>query len=149
MIIYADTSFLFGLYVSDTHSPRAVAWRRQMVEPLLISLLSELELINAVALAAFQKRVRTDDADVIYRLIEADVENDALARVDVDWTSAFARADELARTLTRSCGSRSLDVLQVAIALSLEADIFLSFDVRQRTVAMRAGLDVQPSSTPP
>jgi hypothetical protein len=41
-------------------------------------------------------------------------------------------------------GVRSLDILHVAIAMSLGARTFLSFDDRQRALATRAGLTVVP-----
>lgn len=151
MICYADTSFLFALFVSDAHSRSAVALRSRIVGVLRISLLGELELINAICLAVFQKRVSAEDADTIYKLIDEDVQTGALKKVDVDWRAAFAAADKLARTFTRSGGSRSLDVLQVAIASTIGADTFLSFDLRQRALAMNAGLKLEPAelSNPP
>jgi hypothetical protein len=50
---------------------------------------------------------------------------------------------------TRTLGSRTLDILQVAIALELDAEVFFTFDKDQATLAKRAGLAVRPRRCPP
>lgn len=58
---------------------------------------------------------------------------------------AYARAEQLARRHTSKLGTRSLDILQVATALVLKPDVFLTFDERQRRLAKAERLRVLPS----
>ena len=55
-----------------------------------------------------------------------------------------AGADRLRAEYTPVLGVRSLDILHVAIALSLHAKTFLTFDDRQRALAVQAGLIIVP-----
>jgi len=54
------------------------------------------------------------------------------------------RADDLSKRHTITDGHRSLDILHVATALQLEAEVFLTFDERQRKLAHAEGLKVKP-----
>ena len=57
MKIYADTSVLFSLYVTDANSPRADAWRQSNPVPLDFTGFHRVELRNALGLAVFQQRL--------------------------------------------------------------------------------------------
>jgi hypothetical protein len=52
--IYADTSVLFSLYVTDANSPRADAWRQANPVPLGFNGFHRIELRNELSLAVFQ-----------------------------------------------------------------------------------------------
>lgn len=52
----------------------------------------------------------------------------------------YATAAELALAHTHSHGVRTLDLLHLAAALELKAEVFLSFDRRQRALAKAVGL---------
>jgi predicted nucleic acid-binding protein len=56
----------------------------------------------------------------------------------------FQRAEDLSGRHTLKGGHRSFDVIHVATALTLEATQFLTFDERQRQLAMAEGLEVKP-----
>ncbi len=47
---------------------------------------------------------------------------------------------------TMELGCRTLDVLHVACAIQLSPEVFVSFDSRQRALAERVGLRVQPEA---
>jgi predicted nucleic acid-binding protein len=53
-------------------------------------------------------------------------------------------AEDLGATHAERLGVRSIDLLHVALALTLKATDFLTFDTRQATVAKAAGLKVRP-----
>ncbi len=55
---------------------------------------------------------------------------------------AFPVAAALSRRHSASVGTRSMDILHVAAAKALRADEFISFDSRQRVLAMTLGLKV-------
>jgi len=67
-----------------------------------------------------------------------------LIHLPVEWTNVLRRADELSEMYSTRHGQRTIDLLHVAIALEARANIFLSFDQRQRKLARAAGLRVKP-----
>ncbi len=142
MIGYADTSFLVSLYLPDVNSPAARAAMKSQPQ-LYLTPLHELEFINAVELAVFRHLIRRSDAKAVLRDFEQ------------DWGSVFAltpmpqesysRAQRLARRHSPTLGTRSLDILQVAVALILKPGAFYTFDERQRKLARAERLRVLPS----
>jgi hypothetical protein len=54
--VYADTSFIVSLYLRDANSNVATARMIEIVPPLLLSSLGELELTNALQLYVFRKK---------------------------------------------------------------------------------------------
>jgi predicted nucleic acid-binding protein len=142
--LYADTSFLFSLYVADVNSLRALAHRAALTEPLPFSSLNRLELRNAIELAVFRGRLSAAKSILVWRNVEADLQSGALAAAPVDWPSAYRRAESMTAAFTSTLGCRSLDVLQVAAALMLGANELLAFDHRQAALAQSAGLVVRP-----
>jgi hypothetical protein len=60
--------------------------------------------------------------------------------------TVFDTAKRVSLKHTAGIGSRSLDVLHVAAALVMKAEILLSFDDNQRKLAKAAGLRVAPAT---
>ncbi len=58
MSTYADTSFIFSLYVPDSNSAEAVRRVDRLPLPVSITPLGELELVNALQLRVFHKELR-------------------------------------------------------------------------------------------
>jgi len=54
----------------------------------------------------------------------------------------FTRASQLASKWTARLGTRGLDILHVAAAITLRTDTFHTFDDRQQKLAKAAGLVV-------
>ena len=100
-----------------------------------------LELQNALGLAVFQKRITEDQSLQAWRDAQNDLENGRLISRSLNWQAAFRLARDLAKTETPQIGARSLDVLHVAAALLIGASDFLTFDHRQRSLAIREGLN--------
>jgi len=142
MSFYADTSFLFSYYASDTHSTRSDAWRQLHAEPLPFTVLHRLELRNAFELAVFQNRLTAKEAGELWAQVEADLSAGLLDTPSVSLPDLFHRSDALARDHTAQTGARSLDILHVATAQVLVADESVTFDVRQAALANRLGLRV-------
>jgi predicted nucleic acid-binding protein len=112
-------------------------------EPLLLTPLVELEVVNALHLRVFRKEMASQQAADSTR----DFDNDLRAGVYQLRSlpeSAFERARQLARQLTARLGTRSADLLHVAAALELGASGFFSFDRLQRKMAEAAGLTLNP-----
>ncbi len=141
MIGYADTSFLVSLYLPDIHSP--AAWAAMKSRPhLVLTPLHELELVNAIQLAVFRKLISRAQARSVLRDFEQD-RSGVFALIPMPIES-YARAEQMARRHTSKLGTRSLDILQVAAALALKSDAFLTFDDRQRRLAKAERLRVLP-----
>ncbi len=73
-----------------------------------------------------------------------DIRAGRLVKTTVNWRLAFRIASHLSERHSAWVGTRSLDVLHVAVARSLRAAEFVSFDLRQRSLAAAIGLVVQP-----
>lgn len=143
MIAYADTSFLASLYGTDANSQQAVQQIQSLRPTFLITPFGELEFITAFEALAFRKLLSGPEADASMQAFRADLAMGVLVRKPVP-QSAFARAILLSKLYTRTLGSRTLDILQVAIALELDAEVFFTFDKDQAKLAKRAGLTVRP-----
>ena len=144
MKIYADTSVLFSLYITDANSPKADAWRQANPFPLDFTGFHRIELRNALSLAVFQQRLTSVEVQAAWREVQQDLAAGLLATNPDLWEKLLREAESLAELHTPTIGSRSLDILHVAAALASGATEFCTFDTRQGKLARRAGLRVQP-----
>ena len=144
MSAYADTSFLFSLYVQQSHSAAAAEYMAQAGEPVLVTSFSRFELCNAIRLCVFRKLIERRLATEDLKLIARDIANGVLALSPCDWTAVHEQAERLSREYTMAKGHRGMDLLHVASALTLGAGDFLTFDQNQAQLAVNAGLAVKP-----
>ncbi|MFH1984324.1 MAG: type II toxin-antitoxin system VapC family toxin [Pseudomonadota bacterium] len=142
-MIYLDTSVIVKLYFRETFSREAAAWLRATNEAIPLTLFHELEFLNAIALKRFRDEISEDDAARVRELMEKHKTTGIYFRPQVEWTDVFNRAIELSVRHSKAFGSRSLDILHVAVALSTEARRFITLDERQSGLAASAGLDVR------
>jgi predicted nucleic acid-binding protein len=138
---YADTSFLFSLYVLDANSPYAASRMRRMPLPLIVTTFGELELANALQLRLFRRELPTTKTRAAYAAFRDDVSAGILAIKPMP-AEVFAAARLLAQKWTKRFGTRTLDIIHVASALALEAESFHTFDDRQRRLARAVKLTV-------
>ena len=141
MIVYADTSFLFSLYVPDANSSAAAAIIKRIRPPLLATDFAEFELTNALNKRIFRKELRASEEQAVLLSFSMDV-HAGLIRILPISAATFAHARRIARTQTRLLGTRSLDVLHVASALALRVGSFCTFDKNQARLAGALGLRV-------
>ncbi len=144
MVIYADTSFLFSLYGNDANSPQARTIGDTLKVPLLFTPLHRHELRNAFRLAVFRKVLTPARCQAVLAEIEVDTRAGVLAETPIAWGEVFAEAEALSAAHTVVIGTRATDVLHVAAATSLGVTQFLTFDVKQRALARKAGLQASP-----
>lgn len=144
MVAYPDPSFLVSLYAPDVHSTRASAWMRTAALPLPFTPLHRHELRNAIRLAVFRKEITREQQAAAFHEMEADLGGGFLAHRPLAWTDALREAERLGAAHTETLGVRGMDLLHVAVALTLGAKQFLSFDVRQCRLAAAEGLHVKP-----
>ena len=143
MSAYADTSFLYSLYVQQVHSAAAGNYIASS-GPLPITSLNRFELCNAIRLSLFRKLIDRRTAAVDLTLINKDISAGVLTLVPCDWASVHAQAERLSSKRTVKAGHRAMDLLHVASALALGASHFLTFDQNQARLATVSGLAVKP-----
>jgi uncharacterized protein len=141
LIVYADTSFLFSLYISDENSIAAVALMNKFEAQLLTTDFGEFEFTNAVSWRVFRKQILIGEQRAVLEAFTKDVEAGIIRIMPIP-SAAFARARQIAQTQTPALGNRALDVLHVAAALVLKARAFYTFDSKQTTLASALGLRV-------
>ncbi len=112
---------------------------REIAPPLMLSSLGELELTNALQLYLFRGKIDDSDLRGALAALRADVESGGLAIKPMS-EAMYMEARRLSARWSAKLGTRSLDILQVAAAIVLEADNFHTFDDRQKKLAKAAGL---------
>lgn len=141
---YPDSSFLVSLLCKDSNSRKATAYMARTVETLVFSPLHRIEVRNALRIAATRELITENDQRSAFRQMDEDLREGLLIHTPVEWTNVLRRADELSEKHAAVNGQRTIDLLHVALALECGAKTFLSFDSRQRGLAMAAGLNVKP-----
>ena len=139
---YVDPSALRSLYVHDERSARFCAWRRRLGGCLPITRFGRAEFVNSVHLAVHRRDIDERLARAAVADLDTDVREGRLAIVDVLWRRTLDLAAELSTQHTGVLGTRTLDVLHVATAVTLEVKRFVSYDGRQAALAKAAGLRV-------
>ncbi len=131
------------MYGSDVNSIRAVRLIETLRPALVITPFSELELLTAFEASVFRKLLSEAEAESSLHGFRSDIATGVLVRQPIG-PGCFSRATSISKLHTKVSGSRTLDILQVAIALDLEAEVFFTFDKDQAKLARRAGLAVRP-----
>jgi len=149
---YADSSFILRLVTGEADSPQAIAEYRRLDSPKLFYLpLHALEVRNAILQRAFHQRRSiasrqrqhvARERDAALARLEHLVARRALLDVALDMDAAITRAANLSTAHTERLGARSIDLLHVAGALTLESELFLTTDSRQAQLAKAEGLKV-------
>jgi hypothetical protein len=103
--------------------------------------MSAAELLKQVR--ALPRRERQKFLQSVLTLEEAPARSNRKKK-RVKWPAALRIAASLSDHHSAVVGTRSLDILHVAAAKLLHTDEFVSFDIRQRTLAAAAGLKVGP-----
>lgn len=141
MVLYADTSFLISLYLSDAHTSRVVAIAANVEFPFVVTPLIELEFTNSLKLSVFRKVLAASQAESVLAHFNQDI-TDGFLRPGPLPTVTFEKALQMAAKHTGQLGTRMIDVLHVASALTLSARRFYTFDTNQVKLARVAGLTV-------
>ena len=138
---YFDTSCLVALYVPNNHTAAALRLRlRTGRQPILFTPLHRLELRTTVRQCAYGGLIKESDARRILRHVEEDLDDGTLIHEPVDWTESLRQAEAVGERLAWTKPCRSLDLWHVAVALEIQAGIFVTFDRDQFALAQAAGL---------
>jgi predicted nucleic acid-binding protein len=141
-VLYVDTSVIVKLYFKEAYSRDTSNWLKANDEAIPLTSFHELELINAIQLKKFRNEITPDQTRLIISRLEEHEMSGIYYRPQLDWSAIFIQAIDLSKKHSAIIGSRSLDILHVASALSINADRFLTFDERQIRLAELAGLKI-------
>lgn len=139
---YYDTGLLLKLYSNerDSEAVRKYVVRRR--EALVFTPMHHAECVSALRLKCFRGEAAEEEVAGALRDIDSDVAAGVLRVVPVDWDAAWQRCRILSDAHAASTGCRTLDVLHVACALLLGADLLVTGDSRQAALGCKAGLRV-------
>jgi predicted nucleic acid-binding protein len=136
---YADTSFLVSLYTPDANSNLAAEIMERVDLPLFLTAFGEVELANAFELRLYRREVNAIQIKAASKDVLEDIESRVFV-LKAFSPAIFERSKLLIQRHSRELGVRTLDLMHVASALVLEADIFYSFNLDQRKLALAVGL---------
>jgi predicted nucleic acid-binding protein len=140
--IYVDPSALCRLYLHQNGSREMVGFRCRIEGAFPVTHHGRVEVVNAIALAAFRKEITKEKAMEAWDLLDSEFATGGLRQTDILWRAALNRAADLSREHCATIGARALDVLHVSCALELGLQKFVTFDARQKKLAVAAGLKV-------
>jgi predicted nucleic acid-binding protein len=136
--IYADSSFLVSLYVTDQHS--SLSRQRVLTAPgLWLTPLHRAEWAHAIGQHVFRGILSSSQANQLHHQLEDDESTGVWVQVGIPENALEVCAD-LGRRYGPKLGIRTLDSLHVAVALELQAGGFWTFDDRQLKLAKAVGL---------
>lgn len=142
-MIYIDTSVIVKLYIKEDYSREASDWLKANNEAIPLTRLHELEFINAIQLKKFRDEIPAEEADQIISKLDEHEKKGIYFRPLLDWSAVFNNAINISKKHTSITGSRSLDILHVAAALTISTDGFLTLDEKQALLAANAGLKIE------
>jgi predicted nucleic acid-binding protein len=131
---YADTSFLISVYTPDANSHLAVDVMHRAQLPLFLTAFGEIELLNALQLRLFRRELTALEVKEAHSAIRRHIDSQVYVLKPFS-PAIFEKAKQITQRRTRELGVRTLDLLHVASALVLEAEVFYSFDIDQRKLA--------------
>ena len=144
MSAYADTSFLLSYFGQDAKTLLAHEYVSGWTEPPRIAWTPFGEFRNAARALVFSGKLDLAGLAAIEARVREDLRGDILTRRTLPAVSHYRTAETISAAHTIRLGVRTLDLLHIAAAQTLEARKFLSFDLRQREFAVRCGLHVLP-----
>jgi predicted nucleic acid-binding protein len=150
MIAFADTSVLCALLHEQSTTLESEALFAELGAPLSLSTLVAFEFRQSARLQSFRfasDRTQGWPAGETERMLaqfDANLAAGAFVHAAVDWPEVHALAEQYSRAHTLQRGHRTLDVLHVATAAHLKADLFCTVDRLQAELARSAGLKVRP-----
>jgi predicted nucleic acid-binding protein len=141
---YADTSWWLALRCrSDAHHLAAASlFTEEPLADVLWTPWQRVEVFNAFIQAERTGLLAAGEGRQIVRLIGREVRLGYWPHREFSWTDAVRRACQLAKQHGPELPIRGMDLFHVAVALTVRAPVFLSFDKDQNAFAQAAGLTV-------
>lgn len=112
--------------------------------PYLLTPLQQIEVRTALCLKIFRKEITPAEMQASLVAFEEDISSGRWKTPEYSEASVWKFARDLSDRHAATIGCRTLDLLHVAVALSLGVKTFVTFDERQHAVAKLEGLIVKP-----
>jgi predicted nucleic acid-binding protein len=138
-----DTGVIVKLYIKEAFSQDVSNWIRANNEAIPLTLFHDLEFNNAIQFKRFRSEITSEEANSIASKREEHEKKGRYYRPSMNWTDMFQCAIDLSQKHTRAIGSRSLDIIHIASALTMKADRFLTLDEKQMQLAHLVGLIIE------
>jgi predicted nucleic acid-binding protein len=145
-MIYADTSFLVAMRVRrDTQHQAALDfYEGNQEQAWLWSPWHRVEVCNAIRQLVRHpdktRRLLLAEAKALIHRLEMDVRLGYLTHLEADWRDVLRTANEISIASGFELPCRAADLLHVAYAKELAAEMFVSFDDDQVALAKASGL---------
>lgn len=146
MNLYADSSFMVALRLpNDTFHREATDYFEEFQsETWLWSPWHRVEVFNTIRQITRHpdaKRTLTEgDARALIHRLENEVRLGYFLHMEADWRDVLRQASEISAAHAFGQACAATDLLHVAYAAELAADLFISFDDDQLALAQTAGL---------
>jgi predicted nucleic acid-binding protein len=145
-MIYADTSFLLAARVRrDTfHRPALDYYEQHQDQIWLWSPWHRVEVFNSIRQLVHHpdatRQLALAEAKALIHRFETDIRLGYFTHLEADWRDVLRTANETSIAHGFELGCRAPDLLHVAYANELAAEVFVSFDGEQLTLAKASGL---------
>ena len=145
-MIYADSSFLVAFKVRhDTfHQVALKFYEARQDEIWLWSPWHQVEVFNTVRQLTqhpeTKRRLTSAEAKALAHYLERDIRLGYFTHMEADWRDVLRAANEISIAHGFDYACRSADLLHVAYAKELSAQLFVSFDRDQLALARAVGL---------
>jgi predicted nucleic acid-binding protein len=131
------------LLIEDMHHPAAIrVFERDPEARVLWTPWQRVEVFNGLYQLERTGTLQPGDARRTIRRLEMEVRLGYWPHVEFSWMDAVRRACQLAEKHGPKLRIRGMDLFQVAVALTVRAPAFLSFDSDQNALAKAAGLNL-------
>jgi predicted nucleic acid-binding protein len=144
MDAYFDTAIILKLYVQEATSPAALRLVNECSAPYLLTPWQEIQARTALRLKVFRKEITAAEMRASLGAFDEDILSGRWQTPEYKETTVWKFARDLSDRHAEAVGCRTLDLLHVAVALSLGVKTFVTFDERQPAVARLEGLAVKP-----
>lgn len=148
-MIYADTSFMVAARVRrDTrHTSALDFYEAKQDDEWLWSPWHRVEVFNSIRQLVRHpeaaRRLRPPEAKALIHQLETDVRLGYFTHMEADWRDVLRTANEISIASGFEIPARAADLLHVAYAKELAADLFVSFDNDQLALAKASGLKTE------
>ncbi len=137
--VYFDPSFIVPLYVPQIFTQHSMKYVEKTQVSFALNHLQIHEVKNALRLCCFRKLFTEAQAKQAVTKLEKNIGGEL---IQVEWQKAFAEADKIGAAFTPKEGIRSFDLLHLAIARTLKASKFATYDKKQARLAQKLGFSI-------
>jgi len=138
--VYFDTGVALKLVVEEPLSARVRSFVQAERVAVPVSLLMEVEIENALHALRFRSLITDEQLAGARKLVFDLMATGRFQRIDLDLERIFQETLSIAPLVTVKTGCRTLDLMHVATAKLLRAEVFVSTDKRQIEAARMSGL---------